>query len=231
LVSLIFALLLIQAPPTIPAIPSPTPIPTSTPMGTLGAAFPSGQIYQFLSTAVANVNALPADVSRAGGVSVLPNENAASIFGYGKWMFSGASAEQLLGRTVAPLGIIVFASFTLVVVLASVYLLINVATLIVKGVTWIFQQILRVIPFIGLFMPLSQIPPTPTPYPPAPPVPISLPDTRIWDFAAEAIGWWNQIGSDRTQVFQEIIIVVIIVFSMLFIVGQVRSLSLEREKE
>lgn len=228
LVNLLIVLML-QAPPSVPNLPSPTAIATSTPMGTLGAELPSGPIYSFLSTAVANINALPADVARPGGLSVLPNENAASIFGYGKWLFSGVSSQELLGSTVAPLAIVVFSSFTLIVVLSSVYLLINVATLIIKGVTWLFQQVLRIIPFVGMIM--LQMPPTPTPFPAGPPAPINLPDTRVWDFAALSVGWWNQIGSDRTQIFQIILIAMIIVISMFFIVAQVRSLSRERDSQ
>jgi hypothetical protein len=76
---------------------------------------------------------------------------------------------------------------------------------------------------------LLQIP-TPTAPPPPPPPGITIPGSyNIWYFADDAVGWWNQLGSDKTQVLQIAVIVVIVFVSMLLITSYVRSFSNESE--
>jgi hypothetical protein len=150
-VSALLLVLMLQAPlPTVPAIPSPTPIPTSTPMPTLGAELPRSEIYNYLATAAANINAMPDDLSRPGGVSVLPSgDGVVQIFAYGKWLFSFSSAQELLGQSFSPVAIHVTAAFALIILLASIFLLVKLATLIIKVVTWLIQQVIKLIPGLG----------------------------------------------------------------------------------
>lgn len=142
--------MVMQPIPTLPSVPVPTAIPTSTPMATMSADdIPRNAIYTFLATAAANVNSLPDDISAPGGAVVLPNVDARQVFAYGKWLFSINTVQELLGITFSPVGLHLFAIFTLIVILASIYLVVNLVVLLIKGIVWIVQQVLRVVPFIG----------------------------------------------------------------------------------
>lgn len=149
--ALLFVLgLAMQPVPTLPAIPSPTPVYTATSIPTMSDEdIPRGEVYAYLATAAANVNALPLDVSAPGGAAVLPSTDARQVFAYGKWLFSPNSLNELLGYSFSGFGLHLFIAFTLIVILVSIYLVVNLVVLIIKGVTWIIQQVLRVVPFIG----------------------------------------------------------------------------------
>lgn len=142
--------MVMQPIPTMPLVPVPTAIPTSTPVATMDADdIPRNAIYTFLATAAANVNSLPDDVSAPDGAVVLPDTDGRQVFAYAKWLFSGATAQELLGITFSPVAIHLFAGLTLIVILVSIYLVVNLVVLLIKGVIWIVQQVLRVVPFIG----------------------------------------------------------------------------------
>lgn len=128
-------------------IPSLTPMPTVTPLGTLNAYVPSGPIYEWLSTSVANVNSLPADLASPNGVSLLPNVDGRQLFAYTKWLFSSASAEETLGPTFAPFAVHSFAYFVLVVFTTSVYVTITLVAWLVRGVIWLVSKIRHFLPF------------------------------------------------------------------------------------
>jgi hypothetical protein len=150
LAKLFLIALLAQPVPTLPAIPSPTPVPSSTPRATMSSPLDQGEVYDFLATAAANTNSLPDDIFSPGGISLVSADSgSADIFGYGKWLFSGTSTMELLGRKLSPIGTHLFAAIGVVVILASVYLLVNLITLLIKGVVWLVQQVLKFIPFVG----------------------------------------------------------------------------------
>ena len=53
---------------------------------------------------------------------------------------------------------------------------------------------------------------------------------NLWYFADQSVGWWNQIGSENTQVIQVIALVALIVFSLFVIIRRIRSLGQEEEE-
>jgi hypothetical protein len=141
-------LMQVVSPPTI--IP-PTPIATMAPLDlTIDVEVPRSEIYSFLATAAANINQLPAQIDRdPSGTSLIPSDDARNLLGYAKWLFSPATARELMGEALSPLGINAFVLFTLIVFLTSAWLLVKIATMLIKAVVWLIQQALRLIPFIG----------------------------------------------------------------------------------
>jgi hypothetical protein len=215
---------LFQIVPTLPPLPSPTPFPTATIEATAVLDIPRSEIYNFLSTAVANVNALPDDINAPGGVGITPNEDGSTIFGYAKWMF-GFPAKELLGTTISPIATHVWVLVVLIVILTTIYLAVNLVTTLIKGVTWIIQQVLRLIPFIGAAAPFYvQAPPTPTAMPAITLPGLDVPTYSLWTFTDDTIAQWNRF-SPVNQVFQVIVIVMLVIVGVLFIVRRVRSFS------
>jgi hypothetical protein len=112
------------------------------------ATVPRSEIYTFLATAAANVNRMPDQIANAAGPD-LPSTDAMQLFSYSKWLFSTNTAQEVLGPTFAPIGINLFIVLTVVVGMAIVWFAILFASMLIKAVVWIVQQILRIIPFIG----------------------------------------------------------------------------------
>lgn len=107
-------------------------------------------IYNYLSTAVAAVNSLPDDLSMDNnGTSLLPAETATQLMGYAKWMFSGTSANELLGATLAPIGIELYILLTMIVFMAIAWITVKIALMIFNFVQYIVAWILRALPFVG----------------------------------------------------------------------------------
>ncbi len=107
-------------------------------------------LYRNMATAAANVNALPEQIRGSGttGNNVVPSTaGATQIFGYVKWLLSGNTAQELLGRSLAPFGVNLAIILILVIALTGVYFLVNFAVLIIKAIIWIINQILKLIPF------------------------------------------------------------------------------------
>jgi hypothetical protein len=131
-------------------IPSPTYIPSYTPLPTLDAPVDESDAYGFLATAAANLNTLPDDPGAPSGMS-FSNTAASSgeIFSYGKWLFSSTSAMELLGPQLGPLGIKVATALGIVILFATIDLILRFVVVLVKGIVWLVQQIIKFIPFIG----------------------------------------------------------------------------------
>lgn len=107
-------------------------------------------LYKNMATAAAIVDKLPEQISKAGPKGQTLAEafaGAKQVFGYVKWLFSPNSAQELLGRSLAPIGINVLVIFTMVVALTAIYIAINIAVYIVKFATWVINQILKLLPF------------------------------------------------------------------------------------
>lgn len=126
-----------------PFAPDLTDIPTSEPLETPQPA-DYGPVYDFLSTAAAEVSNLPDDVD-----GLVPSVNPLPLFGYAKWTFSCASVQELMGATLSPIGCHALLGISLHVVLAGILLTIRVVRMVIKVAMWIVTQIIRVIPFIG----------------------------------------------------------------------------------
>lgn len=127
---------------TIPALAqTPTQVPTVPP-----------ELANKMATAAADTNQLPSDITRpTNQQSVVTTTSAKPLFSYIKWLFSYNSAQELLGPTLAPLGMSLFIMMTIGILLAGIYLVVNLITLIIRFVIWILNLIwkmLQLIPFI-----------------------------------------------------------------------------------
>lgn len=147
---LIGLLLLLQIPiPTFPVLPSPTPIPTNTPAPTLQMQIPEGDIYGYLSTAAANVNALPEELDAPGGVPLFPTlDTGNQIFSYTKWALSVGSSE-VLGSNLSQYASHFFTLITVVVFIATVAVVIILIVFVIRVISRIWGFILDLIPGLG----------------------------------------------------------------------------------
>lgn len=127
--------------------PTPTNTPTATPAITLVVTVPRSDMYASMATAAANVNQLPDEIRMSAGQNLVPRPDLTRLFGMAKWLFSLNTANELLGRTLAPIGVELYIIFFFVIILTSIWFLINLIVLIIKGVIWIINQILKIIPF------------------------------------------------------------------------------------
>lgn len=143
-----------QEPPDFPSIDMPEPIErdiVDIPEVDIISPdeVPHSEVYNYLATAVANVNSLPDDLTSNNGTSLIPNETGTQFMSYAKWMFSDTSARELLGNTLAPIGINLYILLTLIVFLAIAWATIRIALLIYRFVQYIVREILRLLPFVG----------------------------------------------------------------------------------
>lgn len=107
---------------------------------------PHSEIYNYLSTAVANVNSLQTDISTGNGQSLVQNETATQMMGYAKWMFSATAAQELLGNTLYPIGINLFLLLTMLIFMAIAWTTLKIAVMIFHFVQWLVRWILEFIP-------------------------------------------------------------------------------------
>lgn len=126
-----------------------TPTPTITPTPTATQGLEKSDAYKFLATAAANLQTLPDDPSVASGVQLIPSDNGAQIFGYVKWLFSGASADELLGRTLSPIGVRFFLLLIIQFALTVIFFITNFIAILLRVANWIIRFILQFIPFFG----------------------------------------------------------------------------------
>jgi len=107
-------------------------------------------MYRSMATAAAQVNQLPEQIRTSGqnGQSILPNiSGAVQIFGYIKWLTSVNTAQETMGKTFAPFAVNVYIVLLMIITMTSLYFLVNFIVLIIKGVIWVFNQFLKLIPF------------------------------------------------------------------------------------
>lgn len=108
-------------------------------------------LYRAMATAASQVNGMPEQIQASGqnGQSVIPNTSGAiQMFGYIKWLLSPASIQELMGKTLAPLGVNVFVVFVITITMAGLYIAINMIVLIVRGVMWVYSWIIKLIELI-----------------------------------------------------------------------------------
>jgi len=106
-------------------------------------------LFNYMSEAVSKINSLPDSLFDNFGDDVVANESATQLFGYAKWLFSGNSANELLGPTLAPIGINLYILLTLLIFLVIAWVTIRLALLIFRFVLFIIREILRALPFVG----------------------------------------------------------------------------------
>lgn len=98
-----------------------------------------------LGTAVAQVNALPRDLS-----VVMPSITGLySYVGQAKWITSGISLQELFGRTVYPVPQHMFYGITAILFVSFIMISFRVVMWLMKLVLWVIRFILKIIPFIG----------------------------------------------------------------------------------
>ena len=129
------------------ALPVHAQTATPTPPVTLQVTVPRAEMNSAMATAAAGTNNLPDEIQRPGGTSLIPSVDLTQLFAYAKWLFSLNTANELLGRTFAPIGMELMIIFTFTVILTILYFIINIIALIIKGVIWVINQILKIIPF------------------------------------------------------------------------------------
>lgn len=113
---------------------------------------PSGELDSQMATAAASQNNLPTDITRPqSGPALVPATSAVPLFSYVKWLFSYSTAQELMGETLAPLGVELFILLTISILLSGVYLVVNLIVLLIRFVVWIYSIIIKIIgliPFI-----------------------------------------------------------------------------------
>ncbi len=106
--------------------------------------------YEQLREAADRINGLPDEIQKAGPSGQKLSDTTAGvgqIAGYVKWLFSANSAQELLGKTLAPIGINVLVIFVMTVAMVAIYIAINIVVFTIKMIVWLVNQILKLIPF------------------------------------------------------------------------------------
>lgn len=130
--------------------PTPTNTPTITP--TSFGSVPDEELHNLMATQAANTNSLPDDISRpVNNQSIVQDVDLRPLFGLVKWLFSANAAQELLGPTLAPLGLSIFTLFMITVIMIGVYLLVFVITIGIRFYWWVTNNILRMIEAIPVF--------------------------------------------------------------------------------
>ncbi len=103
---------------------------------------PVQQQMDNLTGAANNVNQMPASVTNSN----LPTSpNPMILFGYVRWLFSYDTAQELLGRKIAPLGLALFHFLMVIIPLLTLYLLINITVAAIKFAAWVFNITVKLI--------------------------------------------------------------------------------------
>lgn len=103
-------------------------------------------IISYLEQALGYLNNLPDNLTSDGNTQYLPSETATQIMGYAKWLFSPNTAQELLGTTLAPIGINLYILLSILVILAVSWAFIKIIILILRFVQYIARWILDLIP-------------------------------------------------------------------------------------
>jgi len=142
LVILTLASLACAATENLPELPSPTPVASYTPAPTLDPN-DFGEAYDQLSTAAANMNSLPDNVSAPGGVPLVPDANGAEMFAYMKSIMSGNQQRELTGDTLFPLVTSATIFITMIVVVSGIRFVVNIVSQIIKIAVAIYRLLIR----------------------------------------------------------------------------------------
>lgn len=150
--SLLISLLIMISQASFPDIEIPTPYATMEveSMEIIPADIvPRSDIYNFLATAVAEVNTLPDDLSDVNGVNIVPDESATQLISYSKWLLSPATLNEIVSPKFSPIAVNVYILLMLYVVGFSTWLTVKMVTTLIKFVQYIVSWLLRIIPFVG----------------------------------------------------------------------------------
>lgn len=132
--------------PRFPPIASPTPIGTMSVIAfPTSINLPTGDIYTYLSTADANLAALPSNLENPYGQPLLPAERGGSIFGYAKWILSFSTAEELLDPLAPPVQH-ASAIMTMTLVTVGIAFVLFMFVFIVRFIVWLVRLAMEFIP-------------------------------------------------------------------------------------
>lgn len=82
-------------------------------------------------------------------MSYVPQVDAAPLFGHIKWAISCVSAQELVGKTLSPLVCHTVVGITLNLFLTFVLISFRFIRLLIRGIVWLIQQVLKIIPTMG----------------------------------------------------------------------------------
>lgn len=106
--------------------------------------------FRQIREAADRINALPDEIKNAGPSGQTLTDTTAGIgqiAGYVKWLFSPNSAQELLGRSLAPIGTNILVIFVMTVAMVAIYISINIVVFTIKMIVWLVNQILKILPF------------------------------------------------------------------------------------
>lgn len=139
------------APPDFGTLP-PMPVGTlpAVPDDTFGVLPTYDALEQFwpqveggLSTAQAQVNALPGDVT---SLLPVPGESLNTFAGYVRYVTTGVIVQEALGEKLAPVGEHALYSFYVVIFFGLIHVSLNVIVFILKIVLWMIAKIRSILP-------------------------------------------------------------------------------------
>lgn len=104
----------------------------------------TGQLYDAITEADAALEDAGGSLTAPGGAAIFPAETGAQLFGYAKWIFSPAAADEFLGIFS---GLAVHYGWYLVgmFALGSVYGVIFLGTYVIRWVVWIVKIAMEII--------------------------------------------------------------------------------------
>lgn len=76
-------------------------------------------------------------------------------------------------------------------------------------------------------------PPTPTFFPTPNPDDflVDIPEKSMWGFADSTVGTWNAFGRARTEIFQVVVLLFVIIVSISLVIRMLKKLRSERDEE
>lgn len=82
---------------------------------------------------------------------IIPNETATQLFSYMKWMFSDTAANELLGQTLAPIGLELYALLVIAITFTLMWLTIRMLVLSWRLLLFIVGWIIKLVELIPIF--------------------------------------------------------------------------------
>ena len=104
-----------------------------------------------VDTQIGEINSTVDSIPDTLDNELIPNETATQLFSYMKWMFNENTANELLGQTLAPLGIELFVLLLLAFTFTLLWLTIRMLVLTWRLILFIIGWIIKLIELIPFF--------------------------------------------------------------------------------
>lgn len=100
----------------------------------------------YMGTAVANVNALPSEIT-----SQIPEFGGdfSTFASYSRWLTSSISLQEVMSPRFYGIGVHAFYAFVVVIFMASIRIVIWFVVLLIRVARWIIETIIKIIPGLG----------------------------------------------------------------------------------